>query len=173
MSDRFEHRQQIATPDNRYRYALVIDFEPSPSRRVGFIGLNPSTADDQSDDPTMRRCKRFAQAWIYPGLVMCNLFGLRATDPADLLDAADPIGRNTPDFVQQIAQQFHVTTWVACWGSHGHLFDQAARFCHQWPGPLYCLGYTKDGHPRHPLYLRRDAALRHFDASVYAGAIEA
>ncbi len=74
----------------RYRYALLRRW--GEGKNAMFIGLNPSTADETADDPTIRRCVSFAKAWGFGGLCMANLFAYRATNPADMLMQADPIG---------------------------------------------------------------------------------
>lgn len=135
-----------------YRYALW--------RRWGegaaalFIGLNPSTADEARDDPTIRRCIRFARDWGHDAVVVVNLFAYRATDPRNLIGLADPIG---PDNDLALAQCHDVAAiTVAAWGVNGRLNDRAdavMRWLDPIGKPLHCLGTTKDGHPRHPLYV--------------------
>jgi hypothetical protein len=131
-----------------YRYALW--------RRWGrgdyamFIGLNPSTADETNDDPTIRRCIGFARAWGYGALCMANLFAYRATDPADMKQAAEPVGWENDQVLRQLADQAGVV--VAAWGTHGTYKgrDQSVRLLV--PG-LHYLRLTINGHPAHPLYL--------------------
>jgi hypothetical protein len=115
-----------------------------------FIGLNPSTADETQDDPTIRRCIGFARAWGFDGLCMANLFAYRATEPADMKNAVDPIGCENDSALSSWAHDAGVV--VAAWGAHGTYKgrDQSVRLLV--PG-LHYLRLTKDGHPGHPLYL--------------------
>ena len=154
--------------DEQYRYDLT---RPLYDRRLPdciFIGLNPSTADAKEDDPTIRRCKGFALSWGCGRLVMLNLFAFRATSPNNLFAAKDPIGpRNNsvlrgwlakPDIKQDIV--------VCAWGVHGSFMDQdlsVPRLIRDAGHQPFCLGLTKDGHPRHPLYLRKDTKLIPFN----------
>lgn len=131
-----------------YRYALW--------RRWGrgdyamFIGLNPSTADETNDDPTIRRCIGFARAWGYGALCMANLFAYRATDPADMKKATEPVGWENDHALKTLAAGAGVV--VAAWGAHGTYKgrDQSVRLM---VPNLHFLRLTKDGHPGHPLYL--------------------
>jgi hypothetical protein len=85
------HHSAISSPCRTYRYSLFRVWNPKfPS--VMFVGLNPSTADEQEDDPTVRRCVGFARKWNFGGLILVNLFAYRSTDPAGLLEAEDPVG---------------------------------------------------------------------------------
>jgi hypothetical protein len=81
------------------------------------IGLNPSTADEIDDDPTIRRCIAFAKSWGYGGLYMANLFAFRATEPADLFAANDPIGSGNDEWLCNLSKDAGVV--VAAWGNHG------------------------------------------------------
>lgn len=127
-------------------------------RRVLWVMLNPSTATDTVDDPTIRRCSRFAASWGFDRMMVCNLFSLRSTDPValacDLAAEGDPENLTT---ILQVARDAHRI--VCAWGAHGALRGRAAhvvaelrRDGHQ----LHALKLTKDGQPGHPLYLRSD-----------------
>jgi hypothetical protein len=115
-----------------------------------FIGLNPSTADETVDDPTIRRCVAFAKAWGYGALCMANLFAFRATEPTDMKKAADPVGWENDAYLRRLAGEAGVV--VAAWGTHGTYKgrDQSVRLLV--PG-LHYLRLTINGHPGHPLYL--------------------
>lgn len=115
-----------------------------------FVGLNPSTADEEKDDPTVRRCIRFAQEWGYGGLIMSNIFAYRATDPKVLLLAADPVGPDTDGWLTR--QRYMAGLVICAWGVHGTFLDRGKEAV-EFLRPAHCLGRTKDGHPRHPLYL--------------------
>ena len=119
---------------------------------VTFIMLNPSTADDKQDDPTIRRCLGFAAAWGKRQVVILNIFGLRSTDPAKLLHAADPVGPEN-DAALAAAKGLIVCAWGAAWAEHA----RRVRLKLVSAGlALHHLGLTKHGHPKHPLYLRGD-----------------
>jgi hypothetical protein len=136
--------------NRRYRYCLTREWNAN-SHPLVFIGLNPSTADEKNDDPTIRRCVGFARAWGYGGIVMLNLFAYRATDPYDMILTPDPIGpRNNQELLNWTDREFV----VAAWGTHGAFKN---RDIDVWnllqPRRIYTLGLTKNGHPKHPLYL--------------------
>lgn len=154
--------------DDVYRYTLERwwDFDIPP---VLFIGMNPSTADAEHDDPTIRRCIRFARDWGYGGLLMGNLFAFRATDPKMLPGLDDsplvsPIGENGT-WKQGVYESVNVkhlrrmaersSLIVAAWGSiklpYG--WDPRGSVRSALP-PMHALGFTKEGHPRHPLYVK-------------------
>jgi hypothetical protein len=123
-----------------------------------FVGLNPSTADEHQDDPTIRRCIAFAQDWGYSGLCVTNLFAYRATYPIDMMAACDPIGLDNDAWLRRIGRD--ATISVAAWGVQGKFGASASerlRQRHQMVRQMFpnwhYLRLTKDGHPRHPLYL--------------------
>lgn len=120
-----------------------------------FVMLNPSTADGIQDDPTIRRCMRFAQDWGYDTLNVRNLFPFRATDPRELLRAADVTGGQRGDTELLTAMTNDLV--IVAWGAFVP-FDRdlaAMKLFECFPGkPIHCLGLTKQGRPRHPLYVR-------------------
>ena len=142
----------------RYRYWLRRHWNPG-RLQCAFIGLNPSTADARIDDPTLRRCIGFAKQWGYGSLLLVNLFAWRATDPRDLLDAPDPVGPQTNEWLRRATQESGVV--VAAWGNGGKLADRAYDVATQLR-PLHCLGTTSLGMPRHPLYCRANCAPIHY-----------
>lgn len=120
--------------------------------------LNPSTADTTIDDPTIRRCMRFARDSNFSGIVVGNLFAWRATDPAELKSVDNPVG---PDNDSALSAIFAAAPIIVCaWG--GNAFggrDAQVLAMIQGAGKIpHCLKMTKTGHPAHPLYL--SAALR-------------
>lgn len=140
----------------RYRYALWREWDLR-APKVGFVMLNPSRADASVDDPTIRRCIGFARTWGFGGLEVVNLFAYRSTQPSELGQVADPIGAENDFYL--ISLQEHVEQIVLAWGNWGSLGgrDRAAITLLR-DQPIYCLGVTQTGQPRHPLYLRRDVA---------------
>ncbi|HEU4641266.1 MAG TPA: DUF1643 domain-containing protein [Gemmatimonadaceae bacterium] len=144
----------------RWRYALWRTWDDE-TKRVAFIGLNPSTADEHEDDPTIRRCAGFARAWGYGGLVMLNLFGWRATDPREMRAVVDPVGPGNDAVLREYASNPEVALLVAAWGSDGGYLTRDRAVRNLLAGhDLFTLGLTKSGKPRHPLYLPQDLTPR-------------
>lgn len=133
----------------KYRYDLWRTWASGDSYAM-FVGLNPSTADEDLDDPTIRRCVAFAKAWGYEGLCMTNLFAYRATAPADMMRALDPVGPLNDEVLHDRAAGAGVI--VAAWGVHGK-FDERERVVRTALPKLHYLRLTKNGYPGHPLYL--------------------
>lgn len=143
----------------QYRYALWRQWDRG-GPTVLFVGLNPSTADHMRDDPTVRRCIGFARDWGFGRLVVVNLFALRSTSPRALRRAPDPVGPRNDRWIARLAADAELV--IAAWGALGNYRDRA-RLVTSTLSDLYCLGRTRDGSPRHPLYVRRDAARQRFD----------
>ncbi|MGH8585874.1 MAG: DUF1643 domain-containing protein [Gammaproteobacteria bacterium] len=120
------------------------------SRLALFVGLNPSTADESRDDPTIRRCLGFARHLGYSGMLVANLFAYRATDPEDLFRVEDPIGADN-DVWLDLAGSCACDT-IACWGNHGKQHQRGASVVPTLKDPK-CFCLTKAGEPSHPLYL--------------------
>lgn len=139
----------------RYRYALGRWWDSS-RRSVLFIGLNPSTANASLDDPTLRRCMRFAQTWGYGGIVLANLFAFRSIRPHVLAQLPDPIGPDNDAWLNRLRAAADLA--VAAWGNGGSLQNRAAVVAERL-APLHCLGRTLSGAPRHPLYVPADTEL--------------
>lgn len=141
----------------RYRYFLDIVWDVTKPK-AAFIGLNPSTADEVNDDPTIRRCRGFAESWGCGGMRMLNLFALRATDPKVMLIDADPGGPENDlcDLLDGITGPR-----VACWGTHG-LHMEMGNYYREMLPDLQCFGRNRDGSPKHPLYLRATTRLEKF-----------
>ncbi|OSP55040.1 DUF1643 domain-containing protein [Pseudoruegeria sp. SK021] len=137
----------------RYRYSLTRTWDPD-GRRVLFVMLNPSTATEVQNDPTVERCERRARALGYGAFRVCNIFAWRATDPRDMRAQADPTG---PDNDRAIAEGCSWADTVICaWGTHGAHLKRGpaveALIRAQTSTPLH-LGLSKAGHPKHPLYI--------------------
>jgi hypothetical protein len=150
--------------DGLYRYTLGRRWtQDLDAGAAVFVMLNPSTADAELDDPTIRRCIGFAKALGCGGLHVVNLYAFRATKPADLWKAADPIGPENDEVLRATFREAarENRPVVAAWGANAesmraHFAGVLARAA---GAPLAALGVTKDGAPRHPLYLRADAQL--------------
>ena len=138
----------------KYRYSLERQWQRGEGR-VLFIGLNPSTADHRRDDPTIRRCVNFAHEWGFAAVQVVNLFAYRATYPADLKAAADPVGKRNNYWLRRSHRQADLT--VACWGNDGQFQDRAAQVLDMLDD-LYCLQVNQSRQPAHPLYQRADVS---------------
>lgn len=138
----------VLDDERDYRYALWRIWDWSNGYAM-FIGLNPSTADETVNDPTIRRCHRFALDWGYGGLVMCNLFAWRATKPRVMQRADEPIGPDNDAWLAFLAQGAEIV--IAAWGVKGGFMERDREVC-ELGFQLYCLDLTREGAPRHPLY---------------------
>lgn len=149
----------LFSPCERYRYLLRRQLTATGGRVCLFVMLNPSTADATANDPTIRRCIKFAGRWGYDWLHVANLFAWRATDPADMRAAADPIG---PDNNKNLRSAFAAADLVVCaWGKHGSHQSRSFAVCERLTPyrDLHCLAMNQDGSPKHPLYVRNDTTL--------------
>lgn len=146
----------VLSPCRTYRYELWRKWGDLLDDGAGyamFVGLNPSTADETEDDPTIRRCMAFAKAWGYSGLCMTNLFAFRATDPSEMMAAYNPVGPGNDEHLTKCADSAGIV--VAAWGVNGTFMDRDTKVKALLPN-LYYLRLTKAGHPGHPLYLPQD-----------------
>lgn len=149
------------SPCGKYRYKLWRIWDDLRPIMV-FCMLNPSTADASTDDPTIRRCLGFAKREHHGGIIVINVFALRATNPKELLTTEDPCGPENTIYLQNARSRL-LSTLVVAWGKPVGgvrllpqynlakiiLLDQKAK----------CLGMNKDGSPKHPLYLKNDQPL--------------
>jgi hypothetical protein len=148
----------LLSTDRRYRFSLErrTGFN---QRRCLFIMLNPSTADEETDDPTIRRCMGFARDWGYGWLDVANLFPFRATSPKAMKAAyPDPDEVTLENGRALGAAAREAGLIVAAWGNHGAFAGRSASVLKVLGmfDPIYCLGMTKAGQPKHPLYLPKD-----------------
>lgn len=134
----------------RYRYSLWRTWDESLPF-VLFIGLNPSTADETKDDPTISKCIKFAKEWGYGGMCMVNLFAYRATKPSDMKKADDPVGPQNDAYIRKIASDACVI--IAAWGNEGVYKGRSKELSKVIARPLDCLGVNATGEPRHPLFV--------------------
>lgn len=151
-----------------FRYALWRNWDfQGPANRVMFIGLNPSTADETKNDTTISKCIGFAKRWGYGGIHMLNLYAFRTTYPTELIAADDPAGsRNTEAFGYY---RERCGLYVACWGAMEMRYRPRMAWMSTINGvlaaigrPVYCLGFTQDGSPRHPSRLGYNTERRLF-----------
>jgi hypothetical protein len=121
-------------------------------RRIVWIGLNPSTADEVTRDQTLATVCRYSRNWGFSQVVMLNLFAFRATDPRDLKRATDPIGPdNDKHLVAEVSQADRV---IACWGDHGRFLERDRQVTELLAVSFECLLKNTTGAPHHPLYLK-------------------
>ncbi len=136
-----------------YRYSLTRVWDPAGERAL-FIMLNPSTATEIQNDPTVERCERRARALGFGAFRVLNIFAWRATDPRDMRRADDPVG---PGNDAAILDSLDWADRIICaWGTHGEHLGRgpAVEALLRASGrPLYHLGLSKAGHPKHPLYI--------------------
>ncbi|MAV33425.1 MAG: hypothetical protein CMQ02_08330 [Gammaproteobacteria bacterium] len=134
----------------KYRYSLKRVWNRQ-SPFVLFIGLNPSTADEINDDPTLTRCMDYAKRWGYGGVCVANLFAYRATKPTDMLRVNDPIGIDNNSWLKKLSKAAGLT--VVAWGNHGKHLNRS-HDVQNFLQDLHCLKYNLSGEPSHPLYLK-------------------
>lgn len=134
----------------KYRFALWRIWDDSKPY-VLFIGLNPSTADEIEDDPTIKRCINYGKLWGYGGVCMANLFSFRAREPKDMLGAKDPIGLDNDKWLVELSGKAGLV--VAAWGNHGSYRGRSQRV-RNLVSNLHYLKMNKSGEPAHPLYLK-------------------
>ena len=159
------------SPCGRYRWWLGRIWQPAGPRLL-FVGLNPSRADGQRDDPTLRRLVAFARDWGYGGLEVMNLFARVSPFPAALRADPDPVGRRCDAWIRRRLQdlaagELPARLWLG-WGNGGRWRDRDAAVLdlvrrEGWPAA--CLGRTRRGQPGHPLYRPRGGTLEPFAPS--------
>ena len=137
----------------RYRYLLTRVWEPA-GRKALFIMLNPSTATEVQNDPTVERCERRARTLGFGGFRVTNIFAWRDTDPKKMRAAAEPIGAENDAMIAQSCDW--ADQIIAAWGVHGEHLQRGVAMEALLRGmelPVFHLGLTKAGHPKHPLYI--------------------
>ncbi len=153
-------KHAMISPCGTYRYRLERFW--GPEHALPFVMLNPSTADADIDDPTIRRCMGFARREGAGGIIVVNLFAFRATDPKNLPDGAARVGPENEFYLHAVADwaKRAGVPLVCAWGAHP---EANAHFSvERWRCmgvTLKCLGKTSKGHPRHPLYVKGDQPL--------------
>lgn len=147
----------VISPCGKYRYRLTRSVGMA-DRAVAFIGVNPSTADAETDDATIRKMCGFARRWGYDRIEVVNLFAWRATDVRKLAKADNPVGPENDAHIRSTLAS--VAMAVPCWGSLNKLPDalrgrveRVREVLYETPIALCCLGLTKDRDPKHPLML--------------------
>lgn len=161
MNDLLIQKTAVISKCGRYRYELTRRWADGPL--LTFVMLNPSTADADVDDPTIRRCMSFARRESYAGIYVANLFAYRATKPKALELADNPYGPENFEYLGYVIRNSRV---ICAWGAHqdavnpGRVFCKRAKSAHV---DLFSLGRTKGGFPSHPLYVRSDKIIEPFE----------
>ena len=138
------------SPDRRHRYALWRTWDKDGEVAM-FLCLNPSTATEIKNDPTVSRCIEFAKRWGYGGMIMANIFAYRATDPDDMKNVPDPVGPDNDKWLNQLADESDLI--VIAWGNHGLHLDRSKSVMELMAGrQLHYLEFNDNGEPKHPLY---------------------
>ena len=144
-----------------YRYLLTRVWNPDGQRAL-FVMLNPSTATETQNDPTVERCERRARALGFGAFRVTNIFAFRATDPRVMRAQPDPVGPANDAAIAQSAAEW-ADRIICAWGTHGAWLDRGRHvetLLRTTDHPLYTLGLTQDGHPKHPLYIGYDVQPR-------------
>jgi hypothetical protein len=136
----------------KYRFALWRTWNDSKPY-VMFVGLNPSTANEATDDPTLTRCINYAKSWGFGGVCMANIFAYSATKPSDMKAAKDPVGSGNNEWLQRLSNEAGMV--VAAWGNNGSFLGRSKQV-KELPPNLHCLKLNNSGEPAHPLYQKPD-----------------
>jgi hypothetical protein len=138
----------------RWRYLLWRRWDPALPV-ANFLMLNPSTADELKLDPSCTRARLYAERWGYGALIVTNIFGWRATDPAQMKAVGDPVGRGNDRAILRAARESQIV--VCAWGNHGAHRGRSQHvlsLLRDAGVPLHALRVNRAGEPAHPLYLR-------------------
>ena len=139
-----------------YRYSLSRVWNKSKPC-ILFIGLNPSTADENNDDRTIKKCIKYAKHWGYGGLKMANLFAYRATLPSELKKHSNPVGADNNEYISKLSMS--VESVVVAWGNDGAYLGRDKEVLDLIDNPM-CLVINKTGLPAHPLYQKMNTRLK-------------
>ena len=146
----------VYSPCENYRYLLTRVWDAGGPKAL-FVMLNPSTATELQNDPTVERCERRARALGYGAFRVTNIFAWRATDPQDMRRAADPVGPLNDAALALAAEWADLV--LCAWGTHGAHLGRGAEveaMLRQCSKGLHHLGLSQQGHPKHPLYIGYD-----------------
>lgn len=160
--DLFLERDARISDCGRYRYLLRRTWDHGQPR-VLIVMLNPSTADAEIDDATIRSCIRLSKGLGYGSFEVVNLFALRATDPAELQRAADPVGPSNDDVIEAAIGRCDLA--ICAWGAHpmgGNRSSTVRSMIRSHRPAVFCFGTTKSGAPKHPLYIKSGTPLQTF-----------
>lgn len=154
----FMEKGAVLSKDRLYRYSLWRSWDEDKPKCV-FIMLNPSTADENVDDRTIKKCIKFSMTWGFGALKVVNLFAFRSTQPEDMLVASDPVGDENDEAIMDAVEP--AARIVAAWGTdggHRGRDDEVLKLLGR--KTVTCLDVTKAMFPKHPLYCRDDTMLK-------------
>lgn len=152
-ADKYSQKSAELSDCGKYRYALFRAWDINLPQ-VAFVGLNPSTADAELDDPTINKCVAYAKNWGFGSIVMLNLFAFRSTDPSQLYQQADPVGSENDHYLTKYGLDGDIV--VAAWGNHGVFQGRHQTVIEMLKPKLNYLKLNQTGQPAHPLYLKGD-----------------
>lgn len=159
MADLFLERDAVISPCGGYRYLLRRTWDHAKPRAL-FVMLNPSTADAEVDDATIRSCTRLSKGLGYGSFEVVNLFAIRATDPIVLQTAAASVGPANDDAIERALGRCDMV--ICAWGAHHMAEERRAPVCNMlrsYRPAIFCFGKTKSGAPKHPLYIKSGTPL--------------
>lgn len=160
----------VISEDGLYRYRLTRSWD-STLEPLTIVMLNPSKADAEYDDPTIRRCIGYAKSLGFGGILVVNLFAYRATNPTELFTTTDPIGGQNAEYLGDALQNADYV--LLAYGNSGIVKKLLYKFPRYKPlelaqkGTLHYLELSKDGTPKHPLYLKKDLTLTRFEIGSF------
>jgi hypothetical protein len=162
-----EEWNAIFSEGRKFRYELTRKWGSADPHKLLFVMLNPSIADEQTDDPTQRRCRGFAKTLGFDGYTVANIFALVSTDPTKLQRASNIVGAENDAYLNRLHRISDMT--IAAWGTWGKILSRGVLVARSLSTikPLMCLGQNKDGSPKHPLYLRHELTPRIFAITRY------
>lgn len=143
----------VLSDEREYRYQLLRSWD-SEKPTLAFIMLNPSTADEIKDDPTIRRCVGYAEDWGFGKLIVGNLYAYRTSDPEELNKIENPIGPKNDKYLKDICDKADKV--LVAWGANEAVENREVEVAEFLDSELYALNTTKHGHPNHPLYQPKD-----------------
>ena len=153
----------------KFRYSLGRRWSDG-NKLLGFVMLNPSTADAEHNDATIRRCIRFAQSHGYDAMEVVNLYAHMATRPIELRNAGYPVGPDNDAHIVRAA--FLADAVCVAWGANEPGLGRSKavmELLRQIGVPIMCLAVTRGGYPQHPLYLPAANRLRPFGRKAICG----
>ena len=162
-------KEAIISNCGKYRHWLIRSWDDSKDMCC-FIMLNPSTADADNDDPTIRRCISFSKKWGFGGFCVVNLFDLRTPKPSVLFESENPCSDRADYFIEQALNEF--SQIIPAWGNHG-IYQERSQEVNWMIGhsflaePARCLGFNKSGEPKHPLYVKLEQPLIDYTNAEY------
>lgn len=154
--------QAFISKDELYRYSLTRYTDPvfTADNTLVFIMLNPSTADANTDDPTIRKCKGFSERWGFRNFAVINLYAFRSTNPKELWKVEDPIGPQNNWCIEDHIKSFK--HFICAWGNNAkkERVDEVCFILENWDRKLWCLDVNASGMPKHPLYVPYEKAVQ-------------